>query len=167
MFIDYYALLGIPSNASTEEIKKAFRRKAFEWHPDRNISEDAKEMMQLLNEAFLILKDQEARNRYDEEYQKFQESKWKSEINRDSRDADTKEDYKHESYNIQDEQLKQWIINAKAQAAELAMRTIEELKGVIGAGASGAAEGILSAIGKYLGMLILFTIIFGMMKACS
>jgi curved DNA-binding protein CbpA len=167
MFIDYYALLGIPSSASTEEIKKAFRRKAFEWHPDRNISEDAKEMMQLLNEAFLILKDQEARNRYDGEYQKFQESKWKSEINRDSRDADTKEDYKHESYNIQDEQLKQWIINAKAQAAELAMRTIEELKGVIGAGASGAAEGILSAIGKYLGMLILFTIIFGMMKACS
>jgi curved DNA-binding protein CbpA len=167
MFVDYYALLGIPSNASTEEIKKAFRRKAFEWHPDRNKSEDAKEMMQLLNEAILILKDQEARNRYDEEYQKFQESQWKSEINRDSRDADTKEDYKYESYNIQDEQLKQWIINAKAQAAELALRTIEELKGVIGAGASGAAEGILSAIGKYLGMLILFTIIFGMMKACS
>ena len=57
MFKDYYKLLDIQQNASDEEIKKAFREQAIEWHPDRNQGTDTTLRMQEINEAYLILKD--------------------------------------------------------------------------------------------------------------
>ena len=75
MFKDYYKLLDIPQNASDEEIKKAFREQAIKWHPDRNQGTDTTLRMQEINEAYLILKDKEARARYDIEYNKFKQFK--------------------------------------------------------------------------------------------
>jgi len=71
MFIDYYELFEIEQDASIAEIKSAFRKKAIFWHPDRNASKDTTQKMQLINEAYLILNDLEARKRYDIEYIRF------------------------------------------------------------------------------------------------
>ena len=61
MFIDYYEVLEIKSTASIEEVKAAFKMQALKWHPDRNLGVDTTLRMQLINEAYLILKDVEAR----------------------------------------------------------------------------------------------------------
>ena len=62
---DYYAVLGVHSNASQEEIRLAYRREAMTWHPDRNKSPDAPRMMQIINEAYDVLGDPNKRAEYD------------------------------------------------------------------------------------------------------
>jgi hypothetical protein len=62
---DFYALLGISPNASSEDIEAAYRRAAIYWHPDRNKSPNAAEMMRLVNEARAILNDPTERAAYD------------------------------------------------------------------------------------------------------
>ncbi|MCK4274596.1 MAG: DnaJ domain-containing protein, partial [Dehalococcoidales bacterium] len=52
---DYYEVLGVSRDASTEEIKKAFRKLAFQYHPDRNRDGDAAEKFKEVNEAYEIL----------------------------------------------------------------------------------------------------------------
>lgn len=61
--IDYYQLLGIHSSANTEEIKKAYKRKAFDFHPDKN--PDTEELFKEINNAYQTLSDPYARARYD------------------------------------------------------------------------------------------------------
>lgn len=51
----YYQILGLNPGASGEEIKKAWKKMALEWHPDRNSSEEAKTKIQEINEAYEIL----------------------------------------------------------------------------------------------------------------
>jgi curved DNA-binding protein len=48
---DYYAILGVPRNATPEEIKEAYRRLAKEYHPDKNPSPEAKEMFKLITRS--------------------------------------------------------------------------------------------------------------------
>lgn len=62
---DYYAILGVPRNASEEEIRRAFRRLALEWHPDRNKSPEAAERFKEINEAYQVLSDPQKRATYD------------------------------------------------------------------------------------------------------
>jgi molecular chaperone DnaJ len=62
---DYYDVLGVPRNASTEEIKKAFRRLAMQYHPDRNKQAGAEERFKEINEAYEVLCDPERRLSYD------------------------------------------------------------------------------------------------------
>jgi molecular chaperone DnaJ len=61
---DYYDVLGVSKNASADEIKKAFRRKAIELHPDKQGGDEAK--FKEVNEAYEVLKDQQKRQRYDQ-----------------------------------------------------------------------------------------------------
>ena len=64
---DYYQILGVSENASQEEIKKAFRRLAFQHHPDKNPGneEQAEQRFKEINEAYGVLGDQIRRREYD------------------------------------------------------------------------------------------------------
>jgi len=62
---DYYEVLGVPRNASKEEIKKAYRRLVLQYHPDRNKSPDAEEKFKEISEAYAVLSDDEKRRIYD------------------------------------------------------------------------------------------------------
>jgi molecular chaperone DnaJ len=62
---DYYELLGVSRNASDEEIRKAFRKLAFQHHPDRNKETGAEGKFKEINEAYQVLSDPEKRRRYD------------------------------------------------------------------------------------------------------
>jgi len=64
---DYYKILEIDKKATPEEIKKAFRKLAMKWHPDKNKdSKAAEEKFKLINEANEVLSDPEKRKKYDE-----------------------------------------------------------------------------------------------------
>ena len=54
---DYYDILGVSKNASAAELKSAYRKKALQWHPDRNKSPEAETKFKEINEAFQILGD--------------------------------------------------------------------------------------------------------------
>ena len=63
---DYYEVLGIPKNASDDEIKKSFRSLARQYHPDVNKNADAVEKFKEINEAYQVLSDPQKRAAYDQ-----------------------------------------------------------------------------------------------------
>ena len=63
---DYYDILGVSKRATDEQLKIAFRKKALEYHPDRNKSKDAEAKFKEINEAYQILSDSEKRAKYDQ-----------------------------------------------------------------------------------------------------
>ena len=62
---DYYEILGVPRDASDEEIKRAFRRAAQRQHPDIDASAGAEDRFKELNEAYRVLSDRQRRSAYD------------------------------------------------------------------------------------------------------
>ncbi len=62
---DYYQILGVPRDAETGDIKKAYRKLARQYHPDVNEDASAEEKFKQVNEAYEVLKDEEKRKAYD------------------------------------------------------------------------------------------------------
>ena len=64
---DYYKILGVKKEATDAEIKKAYRKLALKWHPDKNPNnrEEAEEKFKKINEAYSVLSDKDKRRQYD------------------------------------------------------------------------------------------------------
>ncbi len=63
---DYYKVLGVNKNTSDDDIKKAYRKLAMKYHPDRSgSSKTAEEKFKTISEAYAVLSDKEKRKQYD------------------------------------------------------------------------------------------------------
>jgi molecular chaperone DnaJ len=63
---DYYEVLGVARNATPEDLKKAFRKQALKFHPDRNKEADANDRFKEVNEAYQVLSDPKRKSQYDQ-----------------------------------------------------------------------------------------------------
>lgn len=61
----YYAILGVSQNVNFQDIKKSYRKLAKKYHPDRNKSPNAEEIIKKINQAFEVLSDRRKRKQYD------------------------------------------------------------------------------------------------------
>ena len=67
MDLDYYQILGVERTASEDEIKRAYKKMAIKYHPDRNPGDkEAEEKFKQAAEAYDVLRDPEKRSRYDQ-----------------------------------------------------------------------------------------------------
>jgi curved DNA-binding protein CbpA len=66
---DYYKVLGVSEDASSDEIKKTYRKLAFQYHPDKNPGKE--EMMKEINEAYAVLSDERKRREYNSYRQSY------------------------------------------------------------------------------------------------
>ena len=176
MFRDYYAILVISQSASRVEIKSAYKKQAIKWHPDKNQGVDTTQRMQEINEAYLILNDDEARTRYDREYLRFKKFKdqkneefkqQKTERKKDeSQQKEQRQEAKTEkskekefSFQFDDEILKRWMENARKQAIRNVHEMVTEFKdsSLIGFGAffSNAIKAIIIAFIFFVIVIIL------------
>jgi molecular chaperone DnaJ len=63
---DYYEVLGVSKDASKDDVKRAYRKLALKYHPDRNKSDGAEEKFKEMSEAYAVLSDDEKRSLYDQ-----------------------------------------------------------------------------------------------------
>jgi len=181
MFVDYYVILEISFDANAETIKVAYKKQALKWHPDRNPGVDTTHRMQQINEAYLILKDTEARQLYDKEYQRYKEYQRQTSASQEQRrhqrhqqesqsqarqeqQKSYSETFEDSSYQVFDETLNKWMSNARKQAVNLAKQTIDDIIGMSKASAKAMANEVLKGVGKLIVFSIIMAIIF---KACN
>ncbi len=141
MLIDYYDVLGVAKSASLEQIKSAFRKLAHQWHPDKNKSPDAHNIFIKINEAYLILSDPEAREKYDKEYSSV---------------------FVQESF--VDFDLNKWVYNAREQGTRFANMNFEQYSKILrefffetGFQLGNALFLYFSMLGFFLGLGFLFS----------
>lgn len=138
MIPNHYQTLSISLTATKDEIKKAYRQLALHFHPDRNKSPDAHEKFIKINEAYLILFDDEARVKYDREYKYYYSQKAKTEQTSSSYQEKTyqEKENKHtcsskQEPQFEDEDLNQWTRNAREQAENFAKMAFEEFSKLV------------------------------------
>lgn len=169
MFKDYYTLLDVEFGAGQEKIRKAYYTQCKKWHPDTHPEEDTTQRMQDINEAYLILKDKEAKERYDAEYLKYKKyERGKQENTKQSREEETQkttqEKYSDTGYEFTDDVLSKWVKNARRQAKEMAEEITDELRGSLKSALKNVSDNILPVIiGYVLGPVVIFLIF----KSCS
>jgi curved DNA-binding protein CbpA len=161
MFLDYYALLDVSETTTQEEIKAAFKQQALKWHPDRNPGQDTTVRMQQINESYLILKDDEARQRYDLEYQRYktyqqqredfyrqqQEQRRREEERQTAQKQQRQQQQEYADYKVNDDVLNGWMNNAKEQSVSLAKQALEDLLGISATATKAVANELNGRIG--------------------
>ena len=117
MFKDYYKILEIPFESDIDIIKAAFKSQAKKFHPDKNKGVDTTKIMQDINEAYLILKDPDARILYNNEYKKFK--LFETDLENKGPNKNKQNSDSNSQYVFDDELLKKWMNNARIQAESL------------------------------------------------
>ena len=163
MIPDYYKILSINRNATIEEIKKAYRKLALRWHPDVNKNPNAHEMFISINEAYLILSDEEARTKYNIEYDLCYATKLEPAVEYQSK-ADNTEP-KHTQHVYQSQDLNNWAKSAKRQAEKYAFMSFSEFSKlvsevIIETGKQGF-NAVVYAIGAIIGVSGLSYLFYG------
>lgn len=144
---DYYKILGLHSNASKKEIKKAYRKLALKFHPDKNKNPNAHEKFIEINEAYLILFDDEARKKYDREYSRFKKEKpfeTKTDFTDKSNTNKSHSNNSEEKFN--DFDLNEWAKKARNQASEYAKMAYKDFSDLV----IGVAKETTFHLGNYL-----------------
>jgi len=165
MFKDYYAILGIAPSVSSQEIKSAYRKQCLKWHPDKNLGRDTTKIMQDIIEAYIFLKDEEGRSRYDQTYFKFkQDKKSKNEKETEStfntaNESKPEKQFEYE-YDFSDEILRKWMSNARKQAKKMREEVVDEFKGAI-------KESGKSILNYFLYIFLPMLLGFLLIKACN
>lgn len=166
MFKDYYAILDVPEKASLEEIRAAFKKLVTKWHPDKNIGFDTTEIMQDINEAYLILKDFEARLKYDKEYQLFKD--YRNEFQkafRNNPSANQKSRNYYNNYKVKDLELEKRIKNAGNQALDLSKQIATDFNGMMRDGCSVSSGIATKTIVSILIATLLWLILYSVSKS--
>lgn len=126
MFKDYYEILGISQDMPQEGIRKSYRAMSLKCHPDKNPNIDVTSIMQDINEAYSILKDQDKRHRYDIEYDTFKFSYNKEFTTKESASSNGSQ-WTYE-YNVHDETVKEDMDNARQTAKKMVEEFMNSLK---------------------------------------
>lgn len=158
MIPDYYSILGIEPTSTKEEIKKAYRRLALRYHPDKNKEPDAHDRFIEINEAYLVLNDDDARAKYDAERATIRpdEPVWE----RTSGESSTR--------SFADEELRRWARNARSQAqgfASMNYKAFSDLVGqVLTETGSQAGTAIVYALSSSFGVSAIASVIYGVVQ---
>lgn len=162
MILNYYEILGVGSNATKDEIKKAYRQLALKWHPDKNKNANAHEKFIEINQAYLILSDDEARAKYDKEFEYYyaKAEQEKATI------FETETNYREKTaQGFRDEDLRDWTKNAKQQAEQYARMSFDEfasmIKDIVKEVSIQGATAFIYAISGVVGSSAIFTLIYG------
>jgi DnaJ-class molecular chaperone len=161
MLPDYYKIFGLSQTVTKEEIKKRYRELAKKYHPDVNNSPDATTKMQEIQEAYFILSDDEARIRYDVQYNKiYGNKKYDYRDTYQNRTSQTQEeDFEEKSYQFDDPVLEKWILNAKRQAVDFVKNLYRDTKGIVASGCSYYFKALGICIVIFFVIIILIRII--------
>lgn len=172
MIKNHYETLGVSPNADKQTIKKAYRKLALEFHPDRNKSPDAHEKFIEINEAYLILYDDEARLRYDREYQyhfaRKEEPRTEYSERTEKQQKSTSQEFgKERTYQrYEDEDLNKWSKNAREQAESFAKMAFNEFSnlvvGVVRETGFQLGNSLIMALGAILTMSGCGNLVFGL-----
>jgi hypothetical protein len=163
LFIDYYEILNVNFDSSKDDIKHSFKKLAIKWHPDKNLGSDTTLKMQDLNEAYLILKDNEARQRYNVEYIKYYNQLEVDEVLINPNKYDDSTTKNNKNYDIEDYELLKWIKNAREQAVELAKMSLTDIKNIT----LQATEASLRAMAIQIAGIILFIVSIALLRSCQ
>jgi ribosomal protein L22 len=173
MFVDYYEVLHVSQDVSCEEIKAAYRRESIKWHPDKNPNVDTTLQMQRVNEAYAILKDSEKRQRYNQEYNRFKQTKQTRSSSQTSHSESTCSKSEQEQkktndswtydYEVHDEKVKEDIDNAR----EYAKKLVDEFMSSLKQSAKDAANGAWSGMKPYLIIILVMMGLGLIISFCS
>lgn len=162
MFTDYYAILEIQQGATSEQVREAYKKQVRIWHPDVNNAANANARMQKINEAYLILKDAEARQLYDGEfnrYKSFMAMSFKT-----YNEPSGKEQTTSPHFEVYDATLLKWMANARQQGAELVKKSMEDLIGISKASGTAMANEFFPGLVR---LIVFSVIILILVKACN
>jgi curved DNA-binding protein CbpA len=161
MIKDHYKTLGIQRESPLEDVKKAYRSLALKWHPDVNKGSDAHEKFIEINEAYLILSDKEAKQKYDYEYDNYIKVSVDDFVSKASNMSQT---YEYSTYS--DSNLNDWSKTARKQAEKYASMSFKDfsnlIKEVIKETSIQGFTAIIYAISGILGANAIFSLIIGL-----